>query len=221
MAKFARMIRREVIHQILDELKPYNATLVAVTKMRPLDDLQALYDLGLHIFGENRVQEMLPKYEVLPADIQWHLIGHLQSNKVKYIAPFVELIHSVDSLKLLKEINKQAEKHNRTISCLLQVHIAQEETKFGMDERELFTMLESPELSELENIRIDGLMGMASNTDNLAQVRREFAGLRAIFEKLRFCLPDVHVLSMGMSNDYRIALEEGSNMVRIGSKLFA
>ena len=221
MAKFARMIRREVIHQILDELKPYNATLVAVTKMRPLDDLQALYDLGLHIFGENRVQEMLPKYEVLPADIQWHLIGHLQSNKVKYIAPFVELIHSVDSLKLLKEINKQAEKHNRTISCLLQVHIAQEETKFGMDERELFTMLESPELSELENIRIDGLMGMASNTKNLAQVRREFAGLRAIFEKLRFCLPDVHVLSMGMSNDYRIALEEGSNMVRIGSKLFA
>jgi len=221
MAKFARMIRREVIHQILDELKPYNATLVAVTKMRPLDDLQALYDLGLHIFGENRVQEMLPKYEVLPADIQWHLIGHLQSNKVKYIAPFVELIHSVDSLKLLKEINKQAEKHNRTISCLLQVHIAQEETKFGMDERELFTMLESPELSELENIRIDGLMGMASNTNNLAQVRREFAGLRAIFEKLRFWLPDVHVLSMGMSNDYRIALEEGSNMVRIGSKLFA
>jgi len=221
MAKFARMIRREVIHAILDELKPYNATLVAVTKMRPLDDLQALYDLGLHIFGENRVQEMLPKYEVLPADIQWHLIGHLQSNKVKYIAPFVELIHSVDSLKLLKEINKQAEKHNRTISCLLQVHIAQEETKFGMDERELFTMLESPELSELENIRIDGLMGMASNTNNLAQVRREFAGLRAIFEKLRFWLPDVHVLSMGMSNDYRIALEEGSNMVRIGSKLFA
>jgi hypothetical protein len=215
------MIRREVIHAILDELKPYNATLVAVTKMRPLDDLQALHDLGLHIFGENRVQEMLPKYEVLPADIQWHLIGHLQSNKVKYIAPFVELIHSVDSLKLLKEINKQAEKHNRTISCLLQVHIAQEETKFGMDERELFTMLESPELSELENIRIDGLMGMASNTDNLAQVRREFAGLRAIFEKLRFWLPDVHVLSMGMSNDYRIALEEGSNMVRIGSKLFA
>lgn len=214
------MIRTEVIHQVLEDLKPYDATLVAVTKTRPQEDLQALYDFGLRIFGENRVQEMMPKHEALPADIQWHLIGHLQSNKVKYIAPFVELIHSVDSFKLLQEINKQAAKHNRTIACLLQMHIAQEETKFGLDERELFAMLESPELLELENIRIAGLMGMASNTDDMAQVRREFAGLRETFEKLRFWLPDIQVLSMGMSNDYRIALEEGSNMVRIGSKLF-
>ncbi len=215
------MIRTEVIHQVLEDLKPYHATLVAVTKTRPQEDLQALYDFGLRIFGENRVQEMVPKHEVLPADIQWHLIGHLQTNKVKYIAPFVELIHSVDSFKLLQEINKQAAKHNRTIACLLQMHIAQEETKFGLDERELFAMLESPELPELENIRIAGLMGMASNTDDMAQVRCEFAGLRETFEKLRFWLPDIQVLSMGMSNDYRIALEEGSNMVRIGSKLFA
>lgn len=214
------MIRTDVIRQILEELQPYNATLVAVTKTRPMEDLQALYDLGLRVFGENRVQEMLPKRQALPADIEWHLIGHLQSNKVKYIAPFVALIHSVDSFKLLQEINKQAAKHNRTVACLLQMHIAQEETKFGMDERELFTMLESPELLDLENIRIEGLMGMASNTDDMAQVRREFAGLRETFEKLRLWLPDIRILSMGMSNDYRIALEEGSNMVRIGSKLF-
>ncbi|MCS7018406.1 MAG: YggS family pyridoxal phosphate-dependent enzyme [Cytophagales bacterium] len=215
------MIRTEVIQAVLEELKPYNATLVAVTKTRSIEDLQALYQLGLHIFGENRVQEMLPKREALPNDIQWHLIGHLQTNKVKYIAPFIALIHSVDSFKLLQEINKHAQKHNRTIACLLQMHIAQEETKFGMDERELFTMLESPELLELENIRIAGLMGMASNTDDMQQVRREFAGLRQTFEKLKYWLPDIHILSMGMSNDYRIALEEGSNMVRIGSKLFA
>ncbi|WP_448519897.1 YggS family pyridoxal phosphate-dependent enzyme [Rhodoflexus sp.] len=214
------MICTDTIHQILDELKPYEATLVAVTKTRPQEDLQALYDLGLRIFGENRVQEMVPKHKALPADIQWHLIGHLQSNKVKYIAPFVELVHSVDSFKLLQEINKQAAKNNRTIACLLQMHIAQEETKFGLDERELFAMLELPELLELENIRIAGLMGMASNTDDMAQVRSEFAGLRETFEKLRLWLPDVQILSMGMSNDYRIALEEGSNMVRIGSKLF-
>lgn len=214
------MIRTEVIHALLEELKPYNAALVAVTKTRPNEDLRALYDLGLRMFGENRVQEMLPKREALPADICWHLIGHLQTNKVKYVVPFVSLIHSVDSFRLLREINKQAQKHNRTVDCLFQMHIAQEETKFGMDERELFTLLESPELLELENVRIAGLMGMATNTDDTAQVRREFAALRQTFEKLKQWLPDIHILSMGMSNDYRIALEEGSNMVRIGSKLF-
>lgn len=214
------MVHAEVIAQLLEELKPYGATLVAVTKLRPMEDLQALYQMGLRDFGENRVQEMRPKQEALPKDIRWHLIGHLQTNKVKYIAPFVELIHSVDSLRLLQEINKQAAKHQRTIPCLLQMHIAQEETKFGMSEQELFELLENPQLVELENIRIVGMMGMASNTTDMDQVRREFAGLRKLFEAIKEALPDIHILSMGMSNDYRIALEEGSNMVRIGSKLF-
>jgi hypothetical protein len=203
--------------------KQRNVTLVAVSKTKPAAEILELYQLGHRDFGENYVQELVDKQQQLPADIHWHFIGHLQSNKVKYIAPFVHLIHGVDSLKLLKEINKQALKNNRVIHVLLQVHIAQEETKFGLDEKELEELLSSPELSLLQNVCIRGLMGMASFSDDTELVRSEFKMLRTIYEtrqpqttfNLRF-----EILSMGMSADYRIALEEGSNMVRLGSLLF-
>jgi len=198
------------------------ATLVAVSKTKPVEDIQALYDLGHRDFGENYVQELKDKYELLPKDIRWHYIGHLQSNKVKYIAPFIHLIHGVDSLHLLKEINKQGLKNNRIIDCLLQVYIAKEETKFGLDSHELETILKS-DLSDLKNIRICGLMGMASFSTNMDLVRSEFRYLKTLFDNhaallIAHCL--LPILSMGMSADYKIALEEGSNMVRIGSLLF-
>ena len=189
------------------------ATLVAVSKTKPVEDIQALYDLGQRDFGENYVQEMVDKQAVLPKDIRWHFIGHLQSNKVKYIAPFVHLVHGIDSLGLLKEINKQALKNNRVIACLLQVHIAKEETKFGLDEHELSQL---HELHEFKNINITGLMGMASFSDDKELVRSEFSYLKSLFD----ANTSYTVLSMGMSGDYKIALEEGSNMVRIGSLLF-
>jgi PLP dependent protein len=189
------------------------ATLVAVSKTKPNADLQELYDLGQRDFGENYVQELVDKEAALPKDIRWHFIGHLQSNKVKYIAPFVHLIHGVDSWSLLKEINKQGAKNNRVIDCLLQVHIAKEETKFGFDEQELE---QRQELQELKNVRIVGMMGMASFSDDKALVRSEFAFLKSLYDKMG----GLSVLSMGMSGDYSIALEEGSNMVRIGSLLF-
>lgn len=196
-------------------------TLVAVSKTKPNEDIQSLYDLGQRDFGENYVQELVDKEAALPKDIRWHFIGHLQTNKVKYIAPFVHLIHGVDSFKLLKEINKQAAKSNRVIDCLLQVHIAQEETKFGMDEAELDEIRVAS--GELTNIRVCGLMGMASFTEDLPKLRNEFRYLKQLFDQS--CAKDIisakpGILSMGMSGDYLMAVEEGSTMVRIGSLLF-
>ena len=198
-----------------------NVQIVAVSKLKPVEDILALYQLGQKDFGENYVQELSDKYELLPKDIRWHFIGHLQSNKVKFIAPFVYLIHGVDSEKLLIEINKQAIKNNRVISCLLQVHIATEDTKFGMNEEELANTIES--FSRLKNVKIVGLMGMASFSENEEQVRKEFKQLKILFEKYKAVSSEnvaLQFLSMGMSNDYSIAIEEGSNMVRIGSLLF-
>lgn len=207
-------VNEQAYKQLVKELDPKKAVLVAVSKIKPVSDIKALYDLGQRNFGENYVQELVEKHSQLPADIYWHFIGHLQSNKVKYIAPFVHLIHGVDSLSLLKEINKQAAKNDRIIDCLLQVHIAQEETKFGLDEAELTDMLNH--MTELKNVKIKGLMGMASFSDDEQQVRKEFSNLRALFNKNKA----FSILSMGMSGDYKIAVEEGSTMVRIGSLLF-
>lgn len=213
-----------MLTEIVRELASKNVRLVAVSKTQPPARILEIYRQGQRIFGENRAQEMLEKYTALPADIEWHLIGHLQTNKVKIIAPFVRLIHSVDSLKLLQEIDKQAVKANRVIDCLLQFHIAQEETKFGLSEAEAREILSSEEFQQLKNIRICGVMGMATFTDDEAQVRREFRYLKTIFEKIRQeFFPDVphfREISMGMSGDWRIAVEEGSTMVRIGSLIF-
>jgi pyridoxal phosphate enzyme (YggS family) len=198
-------------------------TLVAVSKTKPVADIKELYDLGHRDFGENYVQELVEKQPQLPADIRWHYIGHLQSNKVKYIAPFIHLIHGVDSLKLLMEINKQGQKNNRTINCLLQVHVAQEETKFGLDEAELMDIFRRIDLQPLSHARIIGLMGMASFTEDMNLVRSEFRNLRSLFDvhtELRTSNLGLETLSMGMSSDYKIAVEEGSTMVRIGSLLF-
>jgi pyridoxal phosphate enzyme (YggS family) len=218
-AKKIMSINKENYKSILKELNN-KATLVAVSKTKPVEDIQALYHSGQRDFGENYVQELVDKYEQLPEDIRWHFIGHLQSNKVKFIAPFVYLIHGVDSINLLKEINKQAAKNNRVINCLLQVYIAKEETKFGFDEHELKQLNGLP---ELKNISIVGLMGMASFSNDMNLVRSEFKNLKSIFDsnaKLSTTNYHLSTLSMGMSNDYKIALEEGSNMVRIGSLLF-
>lgn len=208
--------------QVLSETDHYKARLVAVSKIKPVADILALYEAGQRIFGENYVQELVDKASQLPQDIQWHFIGHLQSNKVKYIAPFVSMIHGVDSLKLLQEINKQAAKQNRVIDCLLQMHIATEETKFGLDEQELYQLLD--QATGLNNVRIAGLMGMASNTDDEAQIRREFQALKtlhdAVHTKFFAGSGDFKELSTGMSGDYKIALAEGSTLVRIGSLLF-
>jgi PLP dependent protein len=206
-------------HQLRSELDSRGVTLVAVSKTKPVADIQALYELGHRDFGENYVQELVDKQAQLPGDIRWHFIGHLQSNKVKYIAPFVQLIHGVDGAGLLKEINKQAIKHNRVLNCLLQVHIAQEETKFGLDADECEQLLQQP----LNGVNICGLMGMASFTDNRAQVEQEFGGLKKHFDNIKAQHPEwghFNILSMGMSGDYPLALAQGSNMVRIGSLLF-
>lgn len=211
------------IARIKAELDPQGCTLVAVTKMHPVSELEQLYETGHRIFGENRVQELVPKYEALPKDIHWHLIGHLQSNKVKYIAHFIDTIHSIDSFKLLEEVNKQAQKHNRVISCFLQMYIAKEETKFGLDEAEALEILKSASTESLQNVKICGLMGMATNTDNVQQVRTEFKNLRTFFDSIKSIKTkniELTYLSMGMSSDYKIALEEGSNVVRIGSAIF-
>jgi pyridoxal phosphate enzyme (YggS family) len=216
-------INSEKYKKIIAELDD-KANLVAVSKTKPVEDIQALYDLGQRDFGENYVQELVSKYEQLPKDIRWHFIGHLQSNKVKYIAPFIHLIHVVDSEGLLKEINKQALKNNRGIDCLLQVHIAKEETKFGLDENELHELIRiTRNENNFSNANIIGLMGMASFSDDMELVRNEFKSLKILFDKY-FPLPTTDsplpILSMGMSADYEIALEAGSNMVRIGSLLF-
>ena len=211
----------EKYKEISTDLTGKQVTLVAVSKTKPNEDIQALYDLGQRDFGENYVQELVDKHAVLPKDIHWHFIGHLQTNKVKYIAPFVHLIHGVDSLKLLQEINKQAAKSGRIIDCLLQVHIAQEETKFGMDEAELEVARSA--MAELSNVHIVGMMGMASFSDDPKKVRGEFHYLKTLyttFSELGIVSSELRILSMGMSGDYTIAIEEGSTMVRIGSLLF-
>jgi len=209
-------VNKEKYQQINEELRLSKITLVAVSKTKPVEDILELYDLGHRDFGENYVQELVEKAERLPKDIRWHFIGHLQSNKVKLITPFIYLIHGVDSLKLLKEIDKQAEKSKRHIDCLLQVHIAQEETKFGFDENELFAL----EIGQFVNVKIKGLMGMASLSEYVNKIRTEFKHLKTIYKKLSTLTPQLSILSMGMSADYKIAIEEGSNMVRIGSLLF-
>lgn len=201
-----------------------HARLIAVSKTKPLEMLMEAYQGGQRIFGENKVQELVQKYEALPKDIEWHLIGHLQSNKVKYIAPFVSLIHGVDSLKLLQTINKEGEKNNRIVPCLLQIFIAQEETKFGLNQAELMELLETISQEPLPHVQICGLMGMASNVDNEVQIRNEFKGLKNVFElvRQRYFLNNPHFkeISMGMSGDYLIAVQEGATLVRVGSKIF-
>jgi len=199
---------------------PKGVTLVAVSKTKPNEDILEAYKAGHRVFGENKVQEMVAKWEELPKDIEWHMIGHVQRNKVKYMAEFVSLIHGVDSLKLLKEIDKQAKKYDRVIPCLLQMHIAEEDTKFGLDDSELEDLLQSEEFKAMDNVKILGLMGMATFTSDENQVRKEFAHLKSIFEKLRQKLPEISILSMGMSGDYALAIVEGSTMVRIGSSIF-
>lgn len=225
------VINSEFYRELIVELKAKNVTLVAVSKTKSVEDILELYHLGQRNFGENYVQELVEKHEQLPEDIRWHFIGHLQSNKVKLIAPFVSLIQSVDSKKLLKEINKEAKKNNRVIDCLLQVHIAKEETKFGLDEHELeeirkatnYTNNTNEDNETYKNICIKGLMGMASFTDDKEIIRKEFGFLKSLFEKyskLQTTNYKLQTISMGMSGDYKMAIEEGSNMVRIGSLLF-
>ncbi len=202
-------------------VKKYNAQLVAVSKTKPNSSIETAYTTGQRVFGENKVQELVDKYNTLPKDIKWHMIGHLQRNKVKFIAPFVQLIHAVDSVRLLKEINKQAKNNDRIIDCLLQIHISTEETKFGFSYNELQQLLEENAFEQFQNIRIVGLMGMATNTKNTTQIRKEFAELKAFSIKIKTTNNiDTKEISMGMSGDYQIALEEGSTMVRIGSAIF-
>ncbi|MBB3701416.1 YggS family pyridoxal phosphate-dependent enzyme [Flammeovirga yaeyamensis] len=217
---------------IAENIKSYNqkldgtdCKLVAVSKTKPNELLQEAYDAGQRIFGENKVQELVEKSETLPKDIQWHMIGHLQRNKVKYIAPFVSLIHSIDSPRLLKEVQKRATQNERIIDVLLQVFIAEEETKFGFDKEELTSFLSSDEFKEMTNVRVIGVMGMATNTSDQNQVRKEFASLKSLFEELKSsfnALDNVALseISMGMSGDYQIAVEEGSTMIRVGSAIF-
>jgi pyridoxal phosphate enzyme (YggS family) len=195
---------------------PEHVTLVAVSKTKPVSDLMEAYNAGQRIFGENKIQEMTEKWEQMPKDIQWHMIGHIQTNKVKFMAPYVSLIHGVDSLKLLEEINKQALKNNRIIDCLLQIHIAEEETKFGLNKDELTDLLVSESFKNFKNINIVGLMGMATFTENQIQIKKEFEHLKSIFDQLK----NLKTLSMGMSGDYQLAIECGSTMVRIGSSIF-
>jgi len=215
---------KENLKQIKNTFLKPDCKLIAVSKTKPVEELMVAYEAGIRDFGENKVQELVEKYEQMPKDIHWHMIGHLQRNKVKYIAPFVYLIHGVDSFKLLKEINKQAKKVDRIIPCLLQVHIAREESKFGFDEKELMELVEGEEIKELKNIRIKGLMGMATFTENEQTIQSEFSSLSQLKMKLEDkALSDniaLHELSMGMSGDYLIAQKEGSTMVRIGSAIF-
>ena len=218
------------MNSIVENLKeiagslPEGVKLVAVSKTKPVEAIVEAYEAGQRVFGENRVQELAEKYEVLPKDIEWHMIGHLQTNKVKYMAAFVSLIHGVESLKLLETIDKEGKKHDRVIPCLLQFYIASEETKFGLDMEEAKALLESADYKNMKNVKIVGVMGMATNTDDEVQVRREFHHLKEIFDELKAIYfagnPEFKELSMGMSGDYRIAVEEGSTMVRVGSSIF-
>ena len=224
-------IQQNLLH--IKSTLPEHVTLVAVSKTKPIPDLMEAYNAGQRIFGENKIQEMADKWEQMPKDIEWHMIGHVQTNKVKYMAPFVSLIHGVDSLKLLEEINKQALKNNRIIDCLLQIYIAEEESKFGLDEEELSVLLASTTFNQMKNIRIVGLMGMATFTDNKNQIKKEFSHLKSIFDGLSgtdglsrdglqsvSTLINMKTVSMGMSGDYQLAIACGSTMVRIGSSIF-
>lgn len=212
------------INSLKNETTPNKVTLIAVSKTKPVPDILEAYQAGQRLFGENMVQELVEKHDQLPTDIQWHLIGHLQSNKVKYIAPFISMIQSVDSIKLLQEINKHAEKNNRVIDCLLQIYIADEETKFGLGFDEAIELLRSAEYNALKNIRIRGLMGIATNTDIEKQIKEEYYELKTFFDgvKLSFFRKEesFNTLSMGMSSDYKLAIEQGSNMIRVGSTIF-
>ncbi len=214
----------ENIKKVNENLNKSGCHLIAVSKTYPAEAVMEAYEAGQRIFGENKVQELVPKYEALPKDIHWHLIGHLQTNKVKYIASFVELIHSVDSFKLLKEINNEGVKNNRVINVLLQIYIAEEETKFGLSFQEAEEVLRSEELKKFTNIKINGFMGMASNTEDHAKIRKEFKSLKFFFDQCKSLYSatnvDFHELSMGMSADYKIALEEGSTLIRVGSSIF-
>lgn len=214
------------IQQNLLQIKsqiPNDVTLVAVSKTKPVEDLMEAYNAGQRIFGENKIQEMTEKWQQMPKDIEWHMIGHVQSNKVKYMVPYVKLIHGVDSLKLLKEINRQAARWRKNINCLLQIHIAEEETKFGLDENELIELLNSDEFKEMSNIKVIGLMGMATFTENQEQIKKEFNYLKSLFDKYKKLSTEncqLTTLSMGMSGDYQLAIDCGSTMVRIGSSIF-
>ncbi|MDQ3394845.1 MAG: YggS family pyridoxal phosphate-dependent enzyme [Bacteroidota bacterium] len=207
-----------------DSLQGKSCKLIAVSKTKPVSAILEAYEAGIRRFGENKVQELTEKYAQLPDDIEWHMIGHLQRNKVKYIAPFVDLIHSVDSHRLLQEINKEGLKNNRTIKCLLQMHIAEEETKFGLSQNELLELFGSGEFKSLQNIEVVGLMGMATNTEDAVQVRKEFRTLKNLFDQVKIMVPSANLqlseLSMGMSGDYKMAIEEGSTMIRVGSAIF-
>jgi PLP dependent protein len=224
---FVSLKPENMIEEKLKRLKseiPATVKLVAVSKTKPAEEIMRLYQKGQRFFGENKVQELVAKYEELPKDIEWHMIGHLQTNKVKFIAPFISYIQSVDSIKLLEAINKEALKINRTINCLLQVYIANEKTKFGLDEEELITLLQSDLYKSLQNVKICGLMGIATYTENKDQIRKEFTGLSQLFFRMKKRFFDnaenFKELSMGMSGDYAIAIEEGSTLVRIGSLIF-
>ena len=212
-----------MIKENIQEFKskiPENVTLVAVSKTKPIEDLQEAYDAGQRILGENKIQEMVDKYDALPKDIQWHMIGHLQSNKVKYMAHFVDLIHGVDKLKTLVEINKQAKKHNRIINCLLQARIAKEDTKFGLTFDKIEAVLSSEKITELQNIKMVGFMGMATFTEDKEQLKEEFSSLKNFFDTQKSKNSDLEILSMGMSGDYQLAIENGSTMIRVGSSIF-
>ncbi|MGB3588197.1 MAG: YggS family pyridoxal phosphate-dependent enzyme [Tunicatimonas sp.] len=215
----------ENIRQLQQELASSECKIIAVSKTKPVSTLMDAYEAGVRDFGENKVQEMVEKYEQMPKDIQWHMIGHLQRNKVKYIAPFVHLVHSVDSIRLLEEINKQGAKHHRVISCLLQAHISEEENKYGFTDEEIFRLIRDETIQHLKYVQVVGLMGMASFTSNEAKVHKEFEHLKLLFDALKYNdeLPDqirMEEVSMGMSGDYRIAIKEGSTMVRIGTSIF-
>jgi PLP dependent protein len=213
----------ERINSIKKELQPYDASLVAVSKTKSVEMIMEAFNAGQKIFGENYVQELTEKQKLLPVSIQWHFIGHLQTNKVKYIVPFISLIHGVDTFKLLNEINKEASKNNRVIDCLLQLFIAEEETKFGFSKDEIRKIVDSDDFKNLKNIRIKGLMGMATNTDDEQQIRKEFKSVKIFFDELKtISIPNLQleIISTGMSHDYKIALQEGSTMVRIGSLIF-
>ncbi len=212
------------IETLQKELTPIGVQLIAISKTKSNEEIMEAYEAGQRLFGENQVRELTAKYEALPKDIQWHLVGHLQTNKVKYIAEFISIIHSVDSLKLLQEINKQALKNNRVIDCLLQIYIADEDSKFGLDHAEVIELLRSEELQELKNIRICGLMGIATNTQNERMIKEEFYELKMLFDGIKTTFfrkdPSFQILSMGMSSDYKLAIEQGANMIRLGSTIF-
>lgn len=215
---FKMTIKQRLQH--LKSVLPKHVTLVAVSKTKPVIDLMEAYDAGQRVFGENKIQEMAEKYQQMPKDIKWHMIGHVQTNKVKYMAPFVDLVHGVDRLKLLIEINKQAQKHNRSIDCLLQIKIANEDSKFGMTANEAENLFRSSTLNQLKNINIVGVMGMASFTNDNSQIRAEFETLKSTFDRLKDIEQQMHIVSMGMSGDYPIAIDCGSTMIRVGSHIF-